>query len=235
MWNSSPKYTTKSVIVLLFREPTRKTATSLSPRSRLYVVLSWLRQGGRYLPIANAAQVSRSFLSRDIHHIIPLLVESLNYITFPTRDRLIFHPFNNTSMVIDCTALARVRVHPKQADYYRKDKGFSLLLQLICGLDGTIFSIEFLKGHNNDKGAFNKTGVGGFLERNDLYMLADAGYPGHHRVITPNKNKIYRKDSVQLLKQILLTSTSGIYAVESSLDLQNGMRWSRTLLFNLLR
>jgi hypothetical protein len=80
-----------------------------------------------------------------------------------------------------------MRVHPRQADWYRRDKGFNLLAQVVISHDSqpsgcsliiitTNFSqVDFLLGHNNDQGAFNLSGLRKFLEENNIRLLADGG------------------------------------------------------------
>lgn len=153
----------------------RKTATYLHGTVRLLLVLHWLRHYPPYSILASLYDVSKSTVSREIHFIIPIVLANLNNIKWPKH--WMKAVFEGVSGAIDCTPHYRYRVHPGQAEYYRRDHhSFSLTVQLICGLDGTIFSISIAKGHNNDQGVANATYV---AERMFPFrLLADRGYSG---------------------------------------------------------
>jgi hypothetical protein len=106
---------------------------------------------------------------------------------------------------IDCSAHPRRRVHPNQADWYRRDKGFNCGAQVVCGLDGLVYSVDLFKGayysssenfvrlfayegRNHDSRIFTLTGMKFFLQRNDLKVLGDGGYP-RATVVTPRAAK----------------------------------------------
>ena len=96
-----------------------------------------------------------------------------------------------------------MHVHPRQSDWYRRDKGFGMMAQVqisycffirffilnnfkvICGHDGTVFQIDLLTGHNNDAGALNITNMKEFLSEHNIKLLADLGY-SRHTLVTPS-------------------------------------------------
>jgi hypothetical protein len=61
----------------------RRTAVSLQTESRLYMVINFLRAGGRFRRLQEKYKVSRSFISRELHHIIPRLYSVLDFIRWP--------------------------------------------------------------------------------------------------------------------------------------------------------
>ena len=58
---------------------------------------------------------------------------------------------------LDGAAYSRNRVHPKQADWYRRDKGFCISALLVVDNHGVIIRVTFFKGHNNDQGMYNQS------------------------------------------------------------------------------
>lgn len=155
----------------------RRIATVLGPTMRLASVLHVLREGGRYKSIANHRNimVSASTLWRDVHHIVPILACSLDYIRMPADP--VAAMFEQARMAIDCTAHQHDRVHPGQHILYRGDKGFHFIgAQIVVSLTGEIFRLELFLGHNNDKGAASLTGIKQFLLRKGWVCIADNGY-----------------------------------------------------------
>jgi len=49
------------------------------------------------------------------------------------------------------------------------------MAQVAVGNDSRIYRVDLLSGHNNDRGAFNITGLKQFLVDHQQKMLADAG------------------------------------------------------------
>ena len=129
----------------------RTCPTLLEPRTRLIMVLNWLREGGKYRHLIRAYGLpNQAFVSREIHHILPILCACLNEIAWPTS--LLPHPFEGVVGAIDCTAHFRNRVHPRQADYYRGDKhAFFLLAQVVWTVSYTMLNcfsdIIMTRGH----------------------------------------------------------------------------------------
>ncbi|PRP76092.1 hypothetical protein PROFUN_12897 [Planoprotostelium fungivorum] len=140
----------------------RVVPTVLSADVRLMMILEWLRTYPSMKKLARDYGVSKAF------HIRWPAIES---------DWVRASDFENTVAAIDCSTHYRNRVHPRQADYYRFDKkGFSITAQLICGLDGKIWRVDFGNGHNNDSGMVELTGLKDVLHQNpNLRNLADSG------------------------------------------------------------
>ncbi len=106
-------------------------------------------------------------MHREIRHIVPILAAHLQYIDWPPApptssfegmfivDQVIFLAGNSSRGsgvvgAIDCTSHFRVR-SLNAATYYRGDKaGYFLSAQIVCALDGVIYDVSILKGHNND-------------------------------------------------------------------------------------
>jgi hypothetical protein len=56
-----------------------------------------------------------------------------------------------------------------------------MMAQIVVGHNSQIFQVNLLKGHNNDPGALELTGLKDFLVGEDVKLLADGG-------VTFNKN-----------------------------------------------
>jgi hypothetical protein len=147
------------------------------------MVLNWLRERGKYRRLIRAyGLTNQALISREIHHILPILCAYLKEISWPTN--LLPQPFEGVVGAIDCTSQLRNRVHPRQADYYRGDKhAFFLAVQVVCGLDGVLYDVKLLLGHNNDQGAFWLTGMRDKINEENILLLADSEYssPCHAR------------------------------------------------------
>jgi hypothetical protein len=166
------------------RDTGRKSQTVLTPRVRLLMVLHWLCDHPRWSQLAKKFGVSRSVAYRDARWILPKLYVCVQgEIAWP---KALPFGWEGVSGAIDGTAHPRSRVHPRQADWYRADKGFNMMAQVIVGLDGKIYETTLLMGHNNDAGAFNLTGVREFIEQHQIRLLADLGY-SHYLLVTPEK------------------------------------------------
>lgn len=163
------------------------TAAQLAPCACIALALCWLREGGSYRRISTMFHVSRSFVSRELDHIIPKLYCALDEICWPSWWQSA--RFEGVSAAIDCTPHYRKRVHPRQGDWYRGDKHAHFMsAQVVCSLSGRLLNVQLLQGHNNDQGAFALTRAKEYVEEHELYWLADSGYT-HHRLLTPKDEK----------------------------------------------
>jgi hypothetical protein len=100
-----------------------QSQTVLTSRVRLLMVLHWLREKPKFRVLAQKFDVSPSVVHRDIVWLLPkLVVATRKHINWP--DNPLFG-FEDTIGSIDCTAHPRTRVHPRQADFYRRDKGIN--------------------------------------------------------------------------------------------------------------
>lgn len=161
----------------------RRCRSILSLRSRLLLVLHWLRDYHKLRTLRDFYGVSISTISREISYLVPKIYCSLNHISWPTTvpDELVG--------IIDCTSHFRYRVHPRQADYYRADKhGFFITAQVVINLSGQLLNVHLGLGHNNDRGMFRITKMDERIEQDQVYLLADRGY-SHHRLIIPDDNE----------------------------------------------
>ena len=105
----------------------RQTLCAVSPFTRLYMMLCLMRKGeSAAADIAIRFHVSRSFISRDRRHIIPILFTSIGVIKFfkPNIFGWLVHSWQEHLVVgaIDGTCHFRERVHPGQSNWYRGDK-----------------------------------------------------------------------------------------------------------------
>jgi hypothetical protein len=102
----------------------RRTRTVLSSEVRLLMILEWLRTYPSMKKLAHDYGVSKAFVSRDIHHLVPELYGQLHNIQWPGEvDKWVTaSDFHQCVAAIDCTTHYRNRVHPRQAEYYRYDK-----------------------------------------------------------------------------------------------------------------
>lgn len=82
-------------------------ATVLSPFMRLCIVLHSLRTGARLSDIGREFNLSASTISRDRHHIIPILAEELDEIHFPENPPTI--PFEGVCGAVDCSSHPHTR------------------------------------------------------------------------------------------------------------------------------
>lgn len=136
-------------------QQTRSMVSSFSPRMRLFIVLQYLRQNPDPKSLKQTYGIDRSYLCRELRHLLPIIYICSNNIKLPAADEWKEHPFEQVSAVVDCSSHFRVRVHPCQAEWYRYDKhGFFFTAQVICDLRGVILSVQLGLGHNNDKGMF---------------------------------------------------------------------------------
>lgn len=100
----------------------------LSTRTRLLLVLHWLREKPKLRMLANRFQLSVGYIHKEISLFLPkLIVATRGFVSWPTQYAQLRN-WNGAIGAIDCTAHPRNRVHPRQADWYRRDKGNFFLL-----------------------------------------------------------------------------------------------------------
>jgi hypothetical protein len=137
----------------------RITSCTLVPRVCLLLVLQWLREYPKYKLLARTYHISSSQVSREIHHILPILYSHLDEVKFPQQWSS--NVWEGVSAIIDCTSHFRNRVHPRQGDYYRADKHRHFLTaENVVDLQGCIIFTVIGQGHNNDMGMFQLTSLG---------------------------------------------------------------------------
>ncbi len=81
----------------------RRTATSLDGMSRLQLVLEYLRHNQSYKMLAISYSISVAQVSREIRHLLPIILASLDDIPSTLPNNLIGHDFENVVGAIDCT------------------------------------------------------------------------------------------------------------------------------------
>ncbi len=170
----------------LVRDGSRNMRTVMSTRVRLLMVLHWLREKPKFRILAQKFHVSIATVYRDVAFFLPkLIVATRGTISWPKQTNF---GWEGTIGSIDCTAHLRTRVHPRQAEFYRRDKGFlkrrnfdspnlgfNIMAQLVVGSNSHIYQVNFLTGHNNDAGAFKITGMNRWLQQEKVKLLADGG------------------------------------------------------------
>ena len=132
-----------------------KNCTILTYRCRILLVLWWLWKKPEYSTIGKVfGDISKSNISREIHHIVPMIYSVLDEIHWDLRS-LVVGSFEGTVGSIDCSSHFRFRVHPRAVEWYRGDKhAFFITSQVICDLTGVLRHVTLGKGHNNDRGFY---------------------------------------------------------------------------------
>lgn len=175
-----------------------KQMVRLDYRSRIFLLLYYLRNRPSFSALGNIFDVSKSFISRELEYLGPKLATFFlksNIISFPSVPTQ--SPFELVVGAIDNTCHFRDRVHPKAGNWYRGDKGSHFMAaQVIVGLDGQIFKVSFGLGHNNDQGLFKILKTGALLEEKQIYLLADLGF-FHQRLVKPNVFKSLEWNNTQ--------------------------------------
>lgn len=195
--------------------------TSLRPRIHLLMVLHWLREHPKFRQLGQKFGLSAASARKDVLFLLPLLQEELHgEIAWPDSLPL---GWEGTSGAIDGTAHPRSRVHPRQADWYRRDKGFCMLGQVICCIDGRLYQVDLLTGHNNDsgkslqivfsfltfKGALILTGMKQYLLKHKIKLLADAGY-SFCMLVTPDHGSPRKWNNFQKGMRSVVETTIGL-------------------------
>ena len=119
--------------------PKRRYITrSWSPRTRLLLVLHWLKAYPSYRQLANAFGGHASTVLREIWDLLPKLCEVLyDLIEWPPADG------ESDFGAIDCTAHYRNRVHPFSSEFYRGDHHRHFLTaQVVCSLHGKLWDVQ---------------------------------------------------------------------------------------------
>jgi hypothetical protein len=172
----------------------RKAKHKLVPRLRMIMILNYLREHPKFRLLAQKFQISPALAHRDIRYLLPKLYVVLQgQIKWPQELQI---GWEGVSGAIDCTNHPRTRVHPWQANFFRRDKGFMILGQVVCGLEGQIYQVDLLSGHNNDAGALIITNMKEFLVTHQIKLLADSSYH-HHLLETPNNNMSNERNNTQ--------------------------------------
>jgi Helix-turn-helix of DDE superfamily endonuclease len=168
------------------QQGTRLTRTNLGVEDRLFLVLCFLRSNAFYNDIAREWQVSRSFISREVRHIAPIISSALaTQIAWPTVLPVGDPALLGAHGMIDCTAHWRQEVS-HDFSYFRRDVGVSSIgAQVVTSLKGEIWDVVFFRGHNNDQGVYEASGMDNRLRQLGLYLLADLGYVGQ-RLLRPD-------------------------------------------------
>ena len=100
-------------------------ATVLSTASRLYLVLKWIKAPDVYKRFGPRHGVCPAFVSREIHHIMPILRANLNEIRLTPEDfpNLVLDRSGTTlaAGIIDCSCCPCNRTHPGESSLYRGD------------------------------------------------------------------------------------------------------------------
>lgn len=182
---------------------------SWNPRTRLLLLLHWLKDYPSYRKLANDFGASASTVHHEIRDLLPKLCEALQgIIAWPQAppDAV----FLNASGAIDCSSHYRNRVHPFECEYYRGDvHAHFLTAQLVCSLRGqlwdlqlgqgtvsffffffpllSLFSSLIVLGHNNDRGMVTLTDLENHLQQIGVVLLADSGYTGSDNICVINE------------------------------------------------
>lgn len=120
----------------------RYIARSWSPRTRLLLVLHWLKAYPSYRALASDFGGHAATIMREIWDLLPKLCEVLyDLIEWPPVD-----PEADFG-AIDCCAHYRNRVHPFSSEFYRGDHHRHFLTaQVVCSLHGQLWDIQIGQG-----------------------------------------------------------------------------------------
>jgi hypothetical protein len=141
-----------------------RSKTILSTTLRLVAAIHFLKCMPDRTSLEETFRVDYRTLSLDRKYVIPIILDFLfksSSIRWPDRtlqtesDKIAQSvQWMGANMVIDCTSHNRNRTHPGQSWYYRGDKHTTFMTaQLVTDLTGSqMFSLEILRGHNNDQG-----------------------------------------------------------------------------------
>jgi hypothetical protein len=169
------------------RNGKRATAATLLVEDRIYMVLVYLRGNQRYRQMEVTFQVSPSFISRDLRHILPIISAELhNEIRWPADVPPGDEAIKYAQGLIDCTAHWRREIGG-DGSYFRRDIAMpSIGAQVITSLNCEIWDVVFFAGHNNDQGIYRATHMDELLHCHGIRLLSDLGYTGR---------QLYRPDS----------------------------------------
>ena len=100
------------------------------PRVRLLMCLHWMREHPKWKHLGGRFGVSPSVAYRDVNFLLPKLQEVMHgEIAWPKTDGMVIG-WEGAVGAVDGTNHPRTRVHPHQADWYRRDKGFCMMDKL---------------------------------------------------------------------------------------------------------
>jgi hypothetical protein len=146
------------------------------------MALFWMKNGLHFRLVELVFNVSKSFISRDLQHTIPILYTQLNEINLPVEP---VPGLLGAIGSVDCTIHIRNRVNPGQSLLWRGDKKCHFLsAQLVCDLQGVPIKVDIGLGHNNDSAMFTASNIGDWLQQNEVNLFADGIYR-HSNLITP--------------------------------------------------
>jgi len=193
---------------LLSRDsPPQISGTILTTAVRLIAALNFLKYYPSRHNLEQTFHVHWKTLWMDRHHVIPIVSQFLiqhSSIVWSLPSSQEELAWAGASMVIDCTSHIRNRVHPGHAFYYRGDKHTTFLsAQMVCDLIGSrIVCYDLLRGHNNDQGVFNISGLRDLVESEGKRLLGDGGYQ-HGFIVTQKDVPFSQRPTLQFLRGIV--------------------------------
>jgi len=179
----------------------------ISRKLILLIVLNWLRLYPNLRDLGTKYGVTGSLCSLYIHKVLPILRAYLDEISWDDLDTL--DEFEEVGGSIDGAAHPRNRVHPNQAEWYRRDKGFCISSLVTCSNTGVIVHVALFKGHNNDQGMFNRAEISDHLVNEDLKLLADRGF-SNPRLVVPVESKGKQWNNTQMSKRSIIEVVIGM-------------------------
>ncbi len=173
--------------------------TKLNTKNRLLMTVMWLAGYCKYSWFQLLFGVSKSTISRDIHHVLPILYcYYKSFIRFPSPEeidskmqetRSIFSKhFSHYFAKTDCTHSATRRPSVHQKAFFRGDKRkHSILSSVTTTKDDIIIHLAVnIPGANNDSAVFRNSSLPNLISNG--IVIADGGYPGCSNVLIPLKN-----------------------------------------------
>ena len=190
----------------------KKKKKKICDEMSLFNALTWLRLYTPLLHFADEFKISEATISRTIDSVLPVLAANLHFIHMSEEvfeiGAIDFTDKNGKDVKIegqiDCTDHPRYRVHPGSLDLFRFDKQeYFLLAQVTINNVGNIANVKVVKGHNNDKGCFNRSNLKTYLRANDIYLLADNGYSDIQLVCPSSQQTESWNDSQKQMRQLV--------------------------------
>mmetsp|Transcript_29636 Transcript_29636/g.40928 ORF Transcript_29636/g.40928 Transcript_29636/m.40928 type:complete len:259 (+) Transcript_29636:447-1223(+) len=175
---------------------------------RLLAQFNFLRYHTSRANAGGLFQANQKTIQNDRKHVIPILATfAMKNSSISWEPRLDYPEtvcWRNANLVIDCSAHNRRRIHPGHAWWYRGDKHCCFMQsQMVVDLAGSrIASVGFVRGHNNDQGTFNMTGMARQIEQEMKFLIGDGGYH-HGLVITQNDVRSSEVPTQQFLRGIV--------------------------------
>jgi len=193
-------------------------AHALSLDSRLLLFLMWLAHYHPYKMLSILFGIGVTTVRREIEHSIECFTK-LDMIHWnPQTTAALWEEFPNVAGAVDGVMMRcwKSRKSAIETLFYRRDKGHGInnLLAVNC-LGEFIFSDTDFYGRTSDMTMYHSSDLPLILENEDQFLLADKGFRGDSRLITPLCQKNYSERDVGKLMLNLLIAKRRIMAEQA--------------------